>query len=124
VEGYSHSLRRELSLYGIKVVIIGVGAVKSEIWRKDKLDSKSYKGTVYQTPFEKLKKMMQSAERGAISELSIGEKILKTYTVKSPKPRYAFTPNKFFNWTLPSALPHSWVDGMLNGMLAIRKPRS
>jgi NAD(P)-dependent dehydrogenase (short-subunit alcohol dehydrogenase family) len=71
VEGYSHSLRRELSLYGIKVVIIGVGAVKSEIWRKDKLGSKSYKGTVYETPFEKLKAMMKSSESGAITTLRI-----------------------------------------------------
>jgi NAD(P)-dependent dehydrogenase (short-subunit alcohol dehydrogenase family) len=124
VEGYSHSLRRELSLSGIKVVIIGVGAVKSEIWRKDKLDSKSYKGTVYETPFEKLKAMMKSSESGAISEIAIGEQILKTYTAKSPKPRYAFTPNNFFNWTLPSSLPHAWVDGILKGMLAIRKTRS
>ncbi|MBX2924429.1 MAG: SDR family oxidoreductase [Chitinophagaceae bacterium] len=121
VEGYSHSLRRELRLFGIKVVIIGVGAVKSEIWRKDKLDSKSYKGTVYETPFEKLKSMMKSAESGAISEKSIGEKILKTYKARSPKPRYTFTPNKFFNWSLPSVLPHSWVDALFNGMLAIRK---
>lgn len=124
VEGYSHSLRRELRLFGIKVMIIGVGAVKSEIWRKDKLSGKLYKGTVYETPFEKLKSMMKSAESGAISEKSIGEKILKTYKTRWPKPRYTFTPNKFFNWSLPSVLPHSWVDALFNGMLAIRIPRS
>lgn len=123
VEGYSHSLRRELRLFEIKVVIIGAGAVKSEIWRKDKLDSKSYKGTAFETPFEKLKSMMQTAELGAKTEESIGEFILKIHKARSPKPRYAFTPNKFFNWTLPSILPHSWLDGLFNMMLAIKKPR-
>lgn len=123
VEGFSHGLRRELRLFGIKVIIIGTGAVKSEIWSKDKLDSKLYKGTVYELPFEKLKAMMKSAERGAISEESIGGMILKTYKARSPKARYTFTPNKFFNWTLPSILPHSWVDRIFNSMLSIRGPR-
>ena len=123
VEGYSHSLRRELQLFGIKVVIIGAGAVKSEIWKKDKLDSKFYKGTAYETPFAKLKTMMQTAEIGAKTEVEAGEFILKTYRTKSPKPRYAFTPNKFFNWILPSMLSHSLVDGLLNSMLALKSPK-
>lgn len=122
VEGYSHSLRRELQLFGIKVIILGVGAVKSEMWKKDKLDSKSYKGTAFEIPFAKLRTMMQNAEQGAKTEKSIGEFILKIHEKKSPKVRYAFTPNQFFNWTLPSILPHSWVDGIFNMMLSIKKP--
>ena len=34
VEGLSHSLRRELLIYGIKVIIVGPGAVKTPIWHK------------------------------------------------------------------------------------------
>jgi NAD(P)-dependent dehydrogenase (short-subunit alcohol dehydrogenase family) len=34
IEGFSSSLRRELRLFGIKVVIVGPGGVKSEMWRK------------------------------------------------------------------------------------------
>ena len=34
VEGMSHSLRRELQLYGIDVILVGPGPVKTAIWEK------------------------------------------------------------------------------------------
>ena len=34
LEGYSHSLRRELLIYGIDVIIIGPGPIKTPIWDK------------------------------------------------------------------------------------------
>ena len=34
VEGMSHSLRRELQLYGIDVILVGPGPVKTAIWDK------------------------------------------------------------------------------------------
>ena len=46
VEGLSHSLRRELALFGIRVIIVGPGAVKTPIWGKG-TDIQSYRETPY-----------------------------------------------------------------------------
>jgi NAD(P)-dependent dehydrogenase (short-subunit alcohol dehydrogenase family) len=48
VEGLSESLRRELMLYGIDVVIIAPGAVKTPIWSKaEQIDISAYQNSPY-----------------------------------------------------------------------------
>ena len=46
LEGMSHTLRRELLIYGIDVIIIGPGAVKTPIWEKVG-DLDRYKHTIF-----------------------------------------------------------------------------
>jgi NAD(P)-dependent dehydrogenase (short-subunit alcohol dehydrogenase family) len=117
VEGYSHSLRRELRLVGVKVIILGPGAIKSEIWNKNLLNGNLYQGTAYETAFAKFTAMMQRAERGGATPESIGEFIRTIFEAPRPKARYVFTPGRFQNWTLPSMLPHSWLDGVFSRMI-------
>src|SRR6185436_12449117 len=48
LEGFSESLRRELMLYGIDVIIIGPGSVATPIWDKgEKTDLSQYENTDY-----------------------------------------------------------------------------
>lgn len=121
VEGYSHSLRRELRRFGIDVVILGPGAVKSEIWNKHLVGAPRYDGTPYEGSMAKLKTMMQTAERTAFAAEAAGEFIRSIVEVRHPKVRYVFTPGRLQNWTLPTMLPHAWVDGLIGNMLASEK---
>ena len=123
VEGYSHSLRRELRLVGIKVIILGPGAIKSEIWNKNRPDGTLFKGSAYETAFARFRAMLQRAERDAATPESIGEFIRTIHEARRPKPRYVFTPGRLLNWTLPSMLPHAWVHGVLSRMIGLKKPR-
>lgn len=118
VEGYSHSLRRELRHFGIEVVIFGPGAVKSEIWRKHLVGAPRYDGTPYRASMAKIKGLMETAMGAAYSEEAAGDALRKIVETPRPKPRYVFTPSKLQNWTLPTMLPHAWVDGLLGSMLA------
>ncbi len=105
VEGYSHSLRREMALFGIKVIILGPGAVKSDIWNKIKISDDRFKGTAYLTAFDTFQAMLQKAERAGATPESIGKFIRTIFEVPRPKVRYVFALGRFQNWTLPTMLP-------------------
>jgi NAD(P)-dependent dehydrogenase (short-subunit alcohol dehydrogenase family) len=119
VEGYSHSLRRELRMFGIDVVVLGPGAVKSEIWNKHLVGARRYDGTRYELAMAKIKAMMQTSERTAFTAEVAGELIRNIVEVRRPKPRYVLTPGKLQNWTLPAMMPHGWVDGIIGNMLGL-----
>jgi NAD(P)-dependent dehydrogenase (short-subunit alcohol dehydrogenase family) len=121
VEGYSHSLRRELRRFGIDVVILGPGAVKSEIWNKHLVGAPRYNGTRYEGSMAKIQTMMQTSARTALTADAVGEFIRTIVEVRRPKPRYVFTPGRLQNWTLPTMLPHAWVDGIIGNMLGPEK---
>ena len=56
LEGFSESLRRELLIYGIKVIIIAPRAFKTAIWEKSNVDKRAsdFRKTVYSQAFSKL----------------------------------------------------------------------
>ena len=116
VEGLSHSLRRELLIYGIKVVIVGPGAVKTPIWDKG-INMEPYSDTAYG---KILKRFAHVAKKGGAEGLEasyLGGKIADIAEKKNPKLRYAFVPNSFTNWTIPRLLPDSWVDRFVKKQL-------
>jgi len=61
VEGLSESLRRELMVFGIDVIVIGPGPIKTEIWAKgEKVDFSRWGNTPYLEPIKRMRGMMQA----------------------------------------------------------------
>ncbi|MBD2751627.1 SDR family NAD(P)-dependent oxidoreductase [Spirosoma validum] len=117
VEGLSHSLRRELALFGIKVVIIGPGAVKTPIWGKGTAIV-AYKNTAYYPAMQWFLKQVDDSEARGFSVDYLGERIVKIYETPHPGIRYAIVPNKLTGWLLPR-LPAQlidWIMGRISGL--------
>ena len=120
VEGISHSLRRELLLYGIDVVIIGPGAVNTPIWDKSG-DGKAYEGTRYYDSLIGFAKYFIEQGRKGFSVERISNEILKIFEKRKPKARYALVPNKFTAWTIPRLLPDRMLDRIIGKRLGFIK---
>jgi NAD(P)-dependent dehydrogenase (short-subunit alcohol dehydrogenase family) len=91
LEGLSESLRRELMLHGIDVIVIGPAVVKTPIWDKARdLDISAYATSAFLPALQTMRNAMQS-NAGGLSPEAIGELILRTLTVARPKVRYAIS---------------------------------
>ncbi len=120
VEALSQALRRELLMYGIDVIIIGPGAVASEIWDKGERSAEPFRDTAYYPSMLLFKKNFLDPGKQGLSLESIGKSIADIFENPRPKTRYAILKDKFKNWTIPRLLPDRVVDrfvGKANGLL-------
>jgi NAD(P)-dependent dehydrogenase (short-subunit alcohol dehydrogenase family) len=91
VEGFSDSLRLELAPYGIRVVIVEPGPIRTE-WNtiaRDNLVETSW-GTAYEDQAEGVRRRMESGDRPAMSSGPdvVARKIVKAATAGRPRTRY------------------------------------
>ena len=121
LEGLSHSLRRELALYGVRVVIVGPGAVKTPIWGKGTAID-AYKPTAYYPAMQGFLKQVQAAEGRGFSIDYLGERIVQIHETPNPRVRYAIVPQKLIGWTVPRLLPARTLDWVLGRLTGLRKP--
>jgi NAD(P)-dependent dehydrogenase (short-subunit alcohol dehydrogenase family) len=122
IEGLSEGLRREMMLFGIDVIIVAPGAVKTPIWSKaDEVDISSYRNSPFFPALEKIRKfMLQLGETGLPPE-RIAEAIVGALTSASPKVRYAITPDPMRH-IITALLPKRTVDRIIAKRLGLSPP--
>ena len=120
LEGMSHSLRRELLLYGIDVIVINPGSVVTPIWDKAETNTPSrYAATDY-APF--LHRFLESALRSGRSGLpaeTVGEVVWTALTARRPRTSYPVVRRRLRNWTIPLALPDRLIDRLIAKRLGV-----
>lgn len=111
LEAMSESLRRELMMHGIDVIIIGPGAIRTPIWAKaDEIDIEQYADTEYYELLKTMRSAMQGYGDEGLPAEDVGKLVLKVLTTRKPKTRYAIMRHKFFTWTLANLLPRRLLD--------------
>ncbi|MDB5430926.1 MAG: oxidoreductase [Caulobacter sp.] len=119
LEGLSESLRRELMMFGIDVIIIGPGAVATPIWAKaDQLDTSRYNNTPYASALDRVKAFMVANGGKGLAPEVLGQAIHKALTTPNPKVRYAVTPDPFQNF-LSGVLPKRTLDKVIGKRLGL-----
>lgn len=122
LEGFSESLRRELMLYGIDVVIIGPGAVRTPIWDKaERADLSAYEQTDYAAPLQRFGRYLADEGRRGYPPERIGATVWQALSSARPRVRYAVVPRPVRNWIIPMALPRRISDAFMARMLGLRR---
>ncbi len=121
LEAVSETLRRELMLYGIDVIIIGPGPIKTAIWTKGaKADFSAYEGTPYLAPLRKLREIMTAGGMRGLPPEDVAALIHHALTSANPRARYTITPGKFKRWLL-SKLPLRVFDRIIAKQIGLNR---
>jgi len=122
IEGLSESLRREMMLFGIDVIIIAPGAVKTPIWNKaDEVDISAYKNSPYFPALERVRDfMLHLSEIGSPPE-RIASRIADVLTSANPRVRYEITPDPMRH-LVTALLPKRIVDRIIAKRLGLLPP--
>ena len=120
IEGLSESLRRELMLFGIDVVVIGPGPIKTAIWAKgEKADLSRFGNTPYFEPLKKMRGMMQAAGAAGLPAEDVAQLVLHALTGRKPWTRYTITPGHASR-LLMGLLPKRMQDRMIAKRLGLQ----
>jgi NAD(P)-dependent dehydrogenase (short-subunit alcohol dehydrogenase family) len=119
LEGLSESLRRELMIFGVDVIIIAPGAVATAIWGKaEAVDVTPYGNTAFAVPLGKVRSYMLDLGAKGLKPEVLGEAIHKALTTAKPKTRYVVTPDPVQN-VMVNLLPKRQVDQIMAKQLSL-----
>jgi short-subunit dehydrogenase len=122
LEGFSESLRRELMLFGIDVVVVAPGPVKTPIWTKvDKIGMiKRYDNSAFRKVFSKMLHFTDVLEKTGVSPEVIAARVMSILAKKNTKTRYRIDAQRFQNMLL-TMLPRRMADKMIAKQMGLIK---
>lgn len=125
LEAICDALRYELNIYGIKVVSIEPGMIKTPIWDKaEESDLSPYAGTDYYEILEDFKDEMIKMGRKGLEPQSVAVVVRKAIETNNPKPRYVISNKYLTDWFLPRILPDSVLDRMITKQVGLVRKKN
>jgi NAD(P)-dependent dehydrogenase (short-subunit alcohol dehydrogenase family) len=111
LEGMSDTLRRELILFGVGVVIVEPGGTATPIWDKaEQVDVSQFADTAYAPMMEGYRSYMTANGRRGLPPERVGEVIYHALTTRRPHVRYAVLRRRLVDFDVPRLLPARVVD--------------
>ena len=123
LEGFSEGIRRELLMYGIDVIVIAPGPIKTPIWKKinQKEEVKRYDNSDFRESLVRAMKMTDKMEQVGFEPIVIAERALSVIKNSKNNTRYRIDPTRMQNILL-QLFPKRIADRMIaKRMNIIRK---
>lgn len=112
VNGLSEGLRREMMLFGIDVVIIAPGAVKTPIWGKaEQEDISRFSNSPFYPALKKVFAMLPEMDANGLPPETIAQHVFDAVTSPKPKALDTITPQPLFYYAM-TLLPKRLIDRM------------
>jgi NAD(P)-dependent dehydrogenase (short-subunit alcohol dehydrogenase family) len=119
LEAMSDSLRREMLAlgYGVDVILIEPGTVRTPIVGKFADHIAQYMGTDYGPVLQKVAQAAAEREEKALPVTAVTRVIREALESKRPRTRYPIPRSRLSGWLLPRWLPDRWFDRLVAGKL-------
>lgn len=119
LEAMSDTLRRELAPFGIPVITINAGSIRSNIFRSLDEAVDAYAHTPYAEAMRRFSAMMTGAQKHAWPPAAIAGRVVKLLDCAKPPSRLTVVRGKIRNWYAPRLLPAGRIDRQLQRLFAL-----
>jgi NAD(P)-dependent dehydrogenase (short-subunit alcohol dehydrogenase family) len=111
LESISDGMRRELTLYGIDVITMVLGAVATPIWGKaSESDLARYARTDYASAVDQMKNTTADLGKLGMPAQRVAEAVRLALESANPKPRHILVNDYWRGWLLPKLIPTRMFD--------------
>lgn len=121
LEALSDSMRRELMLYGVNVIVIQPGTTNTPIKHKFANQIRKYKVTDYGPLITNFEKQMAAREITGMPVEKVVDAIVTAVEKPHPRARYAVPRKWLMSWIIPRLLPDRWLDRYVDSRLGFKK---
>ena len=122
LEAFSDSLRCELMIYGVDVILIEPGPFKTDIWNKaPDPNNNDFTGSDYENSLRKFYKLVIEFGRKGWDPKIIGNRIKSILQDPNPATRHIITPKRFSHYVLSGILPTRIYDKLIGKKLGLLK---
>lgn len=121
LEGMSDSLRRELMIYGVDVVVIEPGAIATPIWEKSADAPDHWEHTIYAPAARRMRDWALKQGMSGPGPEIVAKAVLRALTAKNPPVRIPVVKERFTGYTLPGLLPTRLVDWLVARALGLSR---
>lgn len=121
LEALSDSLRRELMIYGIDVIVVQPASIDTPIWDKAQHISTAFEDSDYAPLLRGVD--LQHNRRTAMPVATVTRRIVQALESRRPRARYLVPDHYWKFWVAPRLLPDRWLDRIIDRMLNFKSVR-